>query len=82
MTIEKLEDILNIEDARNLNYLSDLFILFYRQKAKYLKTIAEKLTSPPYNGSVPSTLDELVCVQIASFMLKYIGDALKTQINH
>lgn len=33
---------------------------FYRQKAKYLKVIAEKLAAPPYNGCIPDTLDELL----------------------
>ncbi|MCO5579578.1 hypothetical protein L7F22_033435 [Adiantum nelumboides] len=33
---------------------------FYRQKAKHLKAIAEKLSGCPFNGQVPSTLDELL----------------------
>eukprot|EP00250_Pteridium_aquilinum_P007249 c17012_g1_i1 orf=203-1054(+) len=33
---------------------------FYRQKAKYLKAIAEKLLAPPYDGCVPCTMRELL----------------------
>ncbi|KAI5082978.1 hypothetical protein GOP47_0002721 [Adiantum capillus-veneris] len=33
---------------------------FYRQKAKHLKAIAEKLSGCPFNGNVPGTLDELL----------------------
>ncbi|MCO5579140.1 hypothetical protein L7F22_032992 [Adiantum nelumboides] len=35
-------------------------IQLIRQKAKHLKAIAEKLSGCPFNGQVPSTLDELL----------------------
>uniref|UniRef100_A0A7I4BEJ6 HhH-GPD domain-containing protein n=1 Tax=Physcomitrium patens TaxID=3218 RepID=A0A7I4BEJ6_PHYPA len=32
---------------------------FYRQKAKFMKSIAQSLAAPPHNGAVPNSLEEL-----------------------
>ncbi|XP_024400082.1 uncharacterized protein [Physcomitrium patens] len=33
---------------------------FYRQKAKFMKSIAQSLAAPPHNGAVPNSLEELM----------------------
>ncbi|KAL3693824.1 hypothetical protein R1sor_007475 [Riccia sorocarpa] len=50
------------DDDLTLETLEELLkpVGFYRQKAKYMKAIATMLVKPPYNGSVPGTLSELV----------------------
>jgi len=31
-----------------------------RQKAKFMKSIAQTLSAPPHNGTVPNSIEELV----------------------
>lgn len=42
-----------------LIYMLDVLYSF-RQKAKFMKSIAQTLSAPPHNGKVPNSLEELV----------------------
>lgn len=49
-------------DAIEVDALAEILkpVGFYRQKAKFMKSIAQTLSAPPHNGKVPNSLEELM----------------------
>lgn len=49
-------------DAIEVDALAEILkpVGFYRQKAKFMKSIAQTLSAPPHNGAVPNSLEELM----------------------
>ncbi|KAG0625242.1 hypothetical protein M758_2G039600 [Ceratodon purpureus] len=49
-------------DAIEVDALAEILkpVGFYRQKAKFMKSIAQTLSAPPHNGAVPNSVEELM----------------------
>lgn len=49
-------------DAIEVDALAEILkpVGFYRQKAKFMKSIAQTLSAPPHNGAVPNSMEELM----------------------